>query len=531
MFKTLVDDLLRICTRHGALIPLHKRRPVIIAVKRALLPVALLAWAVLSLGCGGSSSTSTVPATTPSTPSAIPGLTKLSGDPYTNSQGQHATEVEPGAFSFASTIVTAFQVGRIFGGGGSDIGFATSQDGGTTWSSGFLPGITIFQGGTYTAVSDAAVAYDRSHGVWLIATLPIGPLTTIGVSRSSDGIHWGNPVLVSASPNSDKPWIACDSTPSSPFFGNCYLEWDDPVSHSLVWMSTSTNGGITWSAPLNTSDMAAGVGGQPLVRPSGKVIVPIQDSTTAKMVSFSSSDGGASWQAAVEISSITDHSVSGGIRTGPLPAAATDAGGTVYVAWQDCRFRTACTSNDMVLSTSGDGVTWTSPARVPIDAVTSTVDHFIAGLAIDPATSGSTAQLALTYYFYPAADCTVSTCSLKAGIILSRDGGKTWSAPTTLGSAMSLESLPDTFSGLMVGDYASAAFSGGKVYPFLAVAQTKTGSEFAEAIYTSSTGITDAGSVVRLSSANELPVPDAHSDHPPTLFRDVDEIAPEAPPR
>ncbi len=492
----------------------------------------LVALILLNGGCGGSSSTTSSAQSTTSTPAvAVTGLTKLSNDPYTNSQSQHATEVEPGAFSFGSTIVTAFQVGRIFGGGGSDIGFATSQNGGITWTSGFLPGITIFQGGTYTAVSDAAIAYDRSHAVWLIATLPIGPLTTVGVNRSADGIHWGNPVIVSSTPNADKPWIACDNTSASPFFGHCYAEWDDPVSQSVIWMSTSTNGGITWSAPLNTADLAGGVGGQPVVQPNGTVIVPITDAASNQIVAFSSSDGGASWKAAVEVSAITDHLVAGGIRTSALPAATTDAAGTVYVVWQDCRFRTACATNDMVLSTSSDGVTWSVPARVPIDAVTSTVDHFIAGLAIDPATSGSTAHLALTYYFYPTANCVVSTCELNAGIILSHDGGKTWSAPTTLAAGMTLDSLPDTFSGVMVGDYVSAAYSNGKVYPFFAVAQPKSGTEFGEAMYTTSAGMADSESGVRLSSAHDLPVPDAHSDHPPRPFRDVEDLIPERPPR
>lgn len=502
------------------------------AGKQVLLSGGLIVFAIFLASCGGgSSSTTPAPGSAPPPSSGIPGLTKLSSDPYTNSQSQHATEVEPSAFSFASTIVTAFQVGRIFGGGGSDVGFATSLDGGATWSSGLLPGITIFQGGTYSAASDAAVAYDRSHGVWMIATLPIGPLTTVGVNRSSNGIHWGNPVIVSATPGADKPWIACDNTPASPFFGHCYLEWDDPLSQSLIWLSTSTDGGITWSSPLNTADLATGVGGQPVVQPNGTVIVPIVDGTSTKMVSFRTSDGGASWQAAVEISFITDHLVAGGMRTAALPAAATDGAGTVYVAWQDCRFRTACTSNDMVISTSSDGGTWSMPARVPIEAATSTVDHFIAGLAIDPATSGSRAHLALTYYFYPTTDCTVATCRLSAGVILSSDGGTTWSGPTTLAGAMSLSSLPNTFSGLMVGDYGSAAYSGGKVFPIVAVAQAKSGSEFAEAIYTTTAGVTDTEIAVRLSSANDLPVPDAHSDHPPTQFKDVEETGPEAQPR
>ena len=39
---------------------------------------------------------------------------------------------------------SAFQVGRFFDGGATDIGFATSADGGVTWDdAGFLPGLTF----------------------------------------------------------------------------------------------------------------------------------------------------------------------------------------------------------------------------------------------------------------------------------------------------------------------------------------------------------------------------------------------------
>src|SRR5664279_6028468 len=97
------------------------------------------------------------------------GLTQLSQDTFTDLPSQHDTEVEPGTFSYGSTIVSAFQVARIYSGGGADIGFATSTDGGVTWSNGYLPGITIYEGnGVNTAASDAAVAYDALHNVWLI---------------------------------------------------------------------------------------------------------------------------------------------------------------------------------------------------------------------------------------------------------------------------------------------------------------------------------------------------------------------------
>ena len=95
-----------------------------------------------------------------------------------------------------STLVAAFQTGRIVNGGGTDIGWATSTDGGTTWTHGFLPGLTNGEGtGPYDAASDPAVAYDASHGVWMIASLPIATQTpAVVVSRSTDGgLTWQNP--------------------------------------------------------------------------------------------------------------------------------------------------------------------------------------------------------------------------------------------------------------------------------------------------------------------------------------------------
>src|SRR4029453_13394352 len=73
-------------------------------------------------------------------------LTQVSSDPFTNSTSQHRTEVEPDTFAFGQTIVSAFQVGRFFDGGGSAIGFATSTHAGASWTRGFLPGITKFEG-------------------------------------------------------------------------------------------------------------------------------------------------------------------------------------------------------------------------------------------------------------------------------------------------------------------------------------------------------------------------------------------------
>jgi len=246
------------------------------------------------------------------------------------------------------------------------------------------------------------------------------------------------------------------------------------------------------------------------------------------MLSFSSTDGGATWSATTIISGVSDHLVNGSLRTSPLPAGAVDGAGKVYVAWQDCRFRISCASNDIVVATSSDGITWSDPVRVPMDDASSTADHFIPGLGIDPATSGSTAHVGLTYYFYPQANCTVSTCALNGGFISSDDGGTTWSAAQTLVGPMNVNWLPNTFAGLMVADYVSTAYAGGKAFGIFAVAQPNSGTTFDEAIYTNSTGFAHDLVRARFSATADLPMTGAQSDHPPRNLRDINpELAPE----
>jgi hypothetical protein len=468
---------------------------------RGIAAFGLLTVVLTSLGCGsGSNSTNQFSSFPPAT---VP-LVKLSTDTFTNATSQHATEVEPDSFAFGSTIVAAFQVGRISSGGSSDIGFAISTDAGMTWQNGFLPGLTTFQGGgTNAAVSDAAVIYDAAHAVWIISSLTISSTgaTQVVVSRSTDGVTWGNPIPVSHSPDPDKDWITCDNTNTSPFYGHCYVEWDDVNQGGLLWMSTSTDGGLTWAAALNPAGTNnSGIGGQPLVQPNGNVIVPFLG---AAIESFSSTDGGASWNAPV--ASAVLHTVAGNLRTDPLPSAQIDAAGTVYVVWQDCSFRSACSSNDLVMSTSADGTHWTAKARIPIDAATSTVDHFIPGIGIDPSTSGSTTHLGLTYYYYPQANCTSATCALYVGFISSLDGGSTWSTATPIVGPMALNWLPSTSSGQMVGDYIATSFAGGKAYGVFAVAKAKSGTTFDEAIYTTRAGLDIATANARNSSAGERP--------------------------
>jgi hypothetical protein len=433
-------------------------------------------------------------------------LTRVSADPFTNATSQHATEVEPDTFAFGSTVVATYQVGRFFNGGASDIGFARSTDGGATWGvSSFLPGLTFNAGpfadpsSPYERVSDPSVAYDARHNTWMISSIPLLPsrvVPTIFVSLSTDGgATFGTPVQIpppAKKVNLDKNWTACDNHPASRFYGDCYTEFDNFGEGDLEYMSTSSDGGKTWGTPVSPAGHAKGLGGQPVVQPNGTVIVPFE-SLRGTIAAFRSTDGGATWSKEVPISRISFHPNSGGLRTSPLPTAEIDATGKAYVAWEDCRFEAKCAANDIVFSTSADGVQWSAVSRVPIDAVGAGVDHFIPGLAVDPATSGAGAHLALTYYFYPDAACTVATCQLDVGFVSSPDGGASWRTPTALAGPMSLADIAATSQGPMVGDYISTSFnSTGTAATVFAVGKPHTGSVFDEGVWAPTAPLTVA---------------------------------------
>jgi hypothetical protein len=402
---------------------------------------------------------------------AFAATTHIGTDPFTQATchasavTNHHANVEPDSFSNGATIVAAYQVGRIYDGGACAIGFSTSTNNGATWTSGLLPGLTKWTTGAvgpFDRATDAAVAYDAQDNVWMISSLVLteaGGVEGVGIytSRSTDGgLTWGSPVAI---PNTagmvspDKNWIVCDNTASSPFYGNCYTEWDDNGAGNRMEMSRSTDGGATWSvAATNNTGI---IGGQPVVRPDGTVIVPTANANETAIGAFNSTNGGVSWSAVTTIATIRHHTVAGSLREGPLPSAEIDGAGTVYVAWTDCRFRQACRVNDIVISHSlnATGTSWSAISRVPIDATNTRIDHFIPGLAVNKATSGAAAQLGLTYYFYPQ-----SSTQLSVGFISSANAGSTWSTPQTIVSGMTSTWAATTSQGRMVGDYISTSY-------------------------------------------------------------------------
>jgi RTX calcium-binding nonapeptide repeat (4 copies) len=401
-------------------------------------------------------------------------------------EGQHETQVEPDSFAHGSTIVTVFQSGRYVSGGAESNGFATSLNGGRTWRSGLLPGLT----GRFSGVSDPVVAYDAAHRWWLAASL-VRTFDELGivVNRSRDGVVWGRPITaaLSATEEYDKEWIVCDGWSSSRFRGRCYLSYMN-FARNTMETRRSTDGGRTWSAPVSLdARRAAGVvnGIQNVVRPNGDVLLIFSVFGAAigddEIAATRSTDGGVTFGSPMRVAPLHNAEF-GWLRAPPFVSADVEAGGRVYVAWRDCIVGSFCTA-DIVLASSPDGVRWTEPARIP--SVSPEEFSFMPAVAVDPATSGRNTRLAVLYHsLNPSPICTPECIEIDVKLTVSRNNGQTWTQPVRLNSvSMQPYWMADTSQGRMLADYVSVSWVGGRPIPVFSLALPPTGPVFRQSIF------------------------------------------------
>ncbi len=397
-------------------------------------------------------------------------------DPH-RAPAQHASIAEPDTFAWGNTVVAAFQSGRFRDGGAVNTGWATSTDAGRMWRSGILPALTVRStpAGRWQRASDPVVAYDALHGVWLIASLALSPgeAAAVVVSRSPDGVTWSAPISVVEAPWQpnlllDKEWITCDNGATSPHRGSCYATYSDFRSLQLEFQA-SRDGGLTWEPQVAAPESAGrksivgrwAPAPQPVVQPDGDLVVPFYDED--RVAAVRSRDGGRSFSAPVTVSPTAFKAIPG-LRAPPLPSAEVDKDGVIYLVWPDCRTRIACGRNDLVLSTSADGITWLPPSRIPASAAVA--DCVIPGVAADPAQSG---RLALTYY-------TASRSGmLNVEFVSSKNRGSTWSAPRRLNAQPMRLSWIAQAGGAMVGDYISTSFAGSRAVAAFVLASRPAG--------------------------------------------------------
>ncbi len=423
-------------------------------------------------------------------------LQPINTDPLNNPTSMHRTEVGAVIGSNGSVEVSSMLVGRNYGDAAPAMGLSVLTPFGV--ASGLLPGLTKNQtpAGPYDAVTFPSVAWNSAYRTWLISVLPItgdpnGNDTTHApvVLRSGDGLHWTTPQPIAPDvARPEKNLLTCDNNfGSSRYFGNCYVVWDDNDNNDLFHANVSNDGGRTWATTQNAADNHSAYGAFPVVQPNGTVVVSSEDYSgydgeAANLISFVSTNGGKTWSGAGEIAQLQAHQVAANMRTQALPSSAVASNGTIYTVWQDCRFRANCSANDIVLTTSTDGTAWTAPARIPLDPVTSGVDHFLPSISIQ--SHGFFApSIALTYYYFAQANCAVATCLLYAATSISNNGGATWSSPTQLAGPMNVAWLPLTSAGYMVGDYFTSVLTPNGLYAPLDVAAAPNGSTYNEATY------------------------------------------------
>ena len=157
-------------------------------------------------------------------------------------------------------------------------GVIFSADGGTTWTD-LGPAIPNLPGFTATG-GDPGLAFDSNSRAYY-CHLGGGPGATFtksnGVfvaSSTNGGATWAPTVAVASNvwpgfgtvPFEDKPFIAADEYPGSPFTDRAYVSWtrfyDGPhpnggvTGGGNILFSRSTNNGATWSAPIIVSSAA-----------------------------------------------------------------------------------------------------------------------------------------------------------------------------------------------------------------------------------------------------------------------------------
>ncbi|HYL63718.1 MAG TPA: sialidase family protein [Candidatus Methylomirabilis sp.] len=347
---------------------------------------------------------------------------------------------------------------------------AYSRDAGKTW--------TIAKGTAateYRVSGDVSVTFDNKGRAFLcfIAFDKLGTTNYwargatrngIFVRRSNDGGKtWAeSPATVIAQktepgiPFEDKPDIVADNTQSR-FAGNLYVGWTEfTLTKSVILFSRSTDGGATWSKPIEIStheglprdDTGAVEGFTGAVGADGTLYATWADGSE---IAFAvSHDGGQTFSRSWPIlkTAPSYFALAGTSRANGFPEIGIDPrSNRLFASWADYRNGDI----DVFVSTSADhGKQWSEAARVNTDPLHNGADQFFQWLAVDPV-DGS----ANLVFYDRRADPENRTCNFT--LARSTDGGRTF-------TNYAWTSKPFDPAGAFIGDYSGIAAYGGRVY-------------------------------------------------------------------
>ena len=283
--------------------------------------------------------------------------------------------------------------------------YSISNDGGQTWTEKTLTS-------NYGVNGDPSINSDYSGNIYFFhLSNPYSGswIDRIVCQKSTDGgqtFTLDTYTGLNPPKKQDKEWSAVD-----PATGNIYLTWTQfdeygtniPNKHSNILFSKSTDGGQTWSTPLQINEVPGNCedssntveGAVPAVGPNGEIYVSWAG--PLGLVFDKSTDGGQTWlthDILIDDMQNTagtgwDYDIPGLNRCNGLPVTQCDTSngpyrGTIYVNWSDQRNGTDNTDIFLVKSTDG-GQTWSVPLKVNDD--TGTHHQFLSWMSVDP-TSG-----------------------------------------------------------------------------------------------------------------------------------------------
>jgi hypothetical protein len=404
-----------------------------------------------------------------------------------NDEFQADTAIEPSiAVNPANprNAVIGFQAGR--GDGAASNGYGYTFDAGRHWTYGLMPKLTGLTGGPFTSASDPVIAFGPKNAVYF-SSLAFNATTSAIVNHTSHdgGKHWDEPTYVLDNPGqvfNDKNWVVVDNgTGAGHHTGRVYVVWD--VGQPVL-ASYSDDEGRTWLRAPSVIHPGQGIGTIPLVMPNGDLAVvystgawvpPVGDKTPpdnqlvaggGQMVISVAHGAGTVptgsplvFTPPVTVGDDRGNSVQD-LRAGGLPSASVDARtGRIAVTWEDGRYRKD-KANDVVVTTSTDGVRWSTPVRVNRGAADDDVDHFTPAIA-----TGPDGVLRLAYRQRAGADNGESSPYVDTFLQQSADGGRTWTAPLRVNRVRTdLRFAAFSRASAFLGDYMQVAAAGEFTY-------------------------------------------------------------------
>ncbi len=348
---------------------------------------------------------------------------------------------------------------------------AYSEDAGNTWqiAKGTAPE-------NYRISGDVSVTYD-SRGHAILCYIAFDRLGTsqywahnatrngIFIRRSLDsGKTWETSAVPvdeqptrAIMPFEDKPFVAADNNPNSPFVGNLYIGWTEfSLDKTIILFSRSTDGGLTWSKPVEISsheglprdDTGAVEGFTATAGADGMVYTAWADGSSIAMAT--SKDGGVTFTPSTTIleTAPSYYNVEAVERANGFPQIGIDpSSNRLFITWSDYRNGDV----DVFCSISTDrGARWSPAIRVNNDPVHDGFDQFFQWLSVDPVDGSA------NVVFY---DRRSDPQNRNLSVVLARstDGGKSfanyaWATPRF------------DPQGNFIGDYSGIAALNGHLY-------------------------------------------------------------------